>query len=389
MSAIAASTRMAPEDWRPLVSVVVPVRNEAISIEACLERLVAQDYPNECIEILVVDGCSEDATRTIVERFRARHPGVALRLLENHQRTVSPAMNVGIRAARGEVIVRMDGHAVPASDYLRACVRALARSGAANVGGVVVAKGATPLGEAVALATQHPIGAGDARYRIGGRAGYVDTVPYGAFRREVFELVGLFDESLVRNQDYEINARIRAAGGRIYFDPAIWFTYTPRGDVVALSSQYFQYGWWKVETVRRHPRSLRSRQLVPPTLLVFLLSTALAAPFWAPAPSLLVLALVLYLSIVGVVSYRIARPPASPLQVLVALVALHLSWSLGFLCNAVSRGSYPFRAGPPVVPHLVTDVCSSAGTNARRRHAFDRYHRDPWKRDSRTGGVGE
>ena len=377
------------QDWLPLVSVVVPVRNEAASIEACLERLLQQDYPREHVEILVVDGCSEDATRDVVEQVRARHPEASLQLLHNPRRTVPPALNLGIRAARGDVIVRMDGHALPNHDYLRACVTALKRSGAANVGGVVVAKGATRFGEAVALATQHPLGAGDAKHRIGGRAGDVDTVPFGAFRRDVFVRVGLFDESLVRNQDYEFNVRLRAAGQRIHFDPAIRFTYTPRGDIAALWSQYFQYGWWKVETVRRHPHSLRVRQMAPPALLAGFLITASAATFWTPALVALLLGFSAYLITMGAASSRVARPPIAVFQVLIAFAVVHFSWSFGFLLNIVTRGTYPFRSGPPTVPRIAEADPTAACTDApRRRHRSD-YHRGLSHGNPRTGGPGE
>jgi succinoglycan biosynthesis protein ExoA len=336
----------------PRVSVVLPIRNEADHIEACLERLLAQDYPRDRLEILVVDGRSDDGTTEVVERVRARHPEAALRLLDNPRRTVPPALNIGIRAARGDVIVRMDGHAVPAEGYLKACVAALARSGAANVGGVVVASGATPFGEAVALATQHPLGAGDAKHRIGGAAGDVDTVPFGAFRREVFERVGLFDESLVRNQDYEFNVRIRAAGERVHFDPAIRFAYTPRGSVRALWSQYFQYGWWKVETVRRHPTSLRWRQAVPPAFVLGLIVLLLATPWSALAGVGLLGSLAAYLGAIAVAARRVARPPATVGGVLLAFVLIHFGFSLGFLLNVASRGTYPYRARPPEVPRF-------------------------------------
>jgi succinoglycan biosynthesis protein ExoA len=336
----------------PRVSVVLPIRNEADHIEACLERLLRQDYPHDLLEILVIDGASDDGTREVVERVRANHPDADLRLLDNPERTVPPALNIGIRAARGAVIVRMDGHAVPAGDYVSACVAALARSGAANVGGVVVAEGATAFGQAVALATQHPLGAGDAKHRIGGAAGDVDTVPFGAFRREVFEKVGLFDESLVRNQDYEFNVRIRAAGERVHFDPRIRFAYTPRGSVRALWSQYLQYGWWKVETVRRHPASLRWRQAVPPAFVLFLLVALLAAPWSGLAAGALVAAVTVYLGTLGAVAVRVARPPATPPKVLLAFVVLHFAFSFGFLLNVMSGGTYPYRARPARVPRL-------------------------------------
>jgi succinoglycan biosynthesis protein ExoA len=336
----------------PRVSVVLPIRNEADHIEACLERLLRQAYPRDRLEVVVVDGASDDGTREVVERVRANHPDADLRLLDNPQRTVPPALNIGIRAARGDVIVRMDGHAVPAPDYVAACVAALARSGAANVGGVVEAEGATPFGQAVALATQHPLGAGDAKHRIGGAAGDVDTVPFGAFRRDVFEKVGLFDESLVRNQDYEFNVRIRAAGERVHFDPRIRFAYTPRGSVRALWSQYLQYGWWKVETVRRHPDSLRWRQAVPPVFVLGLLLVAFAAPWSGLAAGALAAAVAVYLGTIGAVALRVARPPATPAAVLLAFAVIHFGFSIGFLLNVVSRGTFPYRARPPRVPRV-------------------------------------
>lgn len=338
--------------WQPLVSVVVPVRNEEQHIEACLERLLAQDYPRERLEILVVDGRSSDRTRAIVKTVAAHHPDASVRLLDNPERTVPHAMNTGIRAARGAVIVRMDGHSIPTPDYVALSIAALERSGAANVGGVFEAKGATPFGEAVAVATENSIGAGDARYRIGGVPGNVDTVPYGAFRREVFERIGLFDESLTRNQDYELNVRIRGAGERVYFDPAIRCTYTPRGTVRSLWSQYFQYGWWKVETIRRHPGSLRWRQLVPPAFVAVVLLLAIASPWSAIAATLLAATLAVYLLTLTVVARRIAPPRATVGRVLVAFLVLHFAWSVGFLLNVVSLGRYPYRATPPRVPPL-------------------------------------
>ena len=352
LEATPASHDSAPSKWLPRVSVVLPIHNEARHIEACLERLIAQDYPRERLEILLVDGRSEDGTRDVLQRVQVRHPDVDLRLLDNPQRTVSHAMNVGIQAAHGEVIVRMDGHALPTDDYVSRCVAALEHSGAANAGGVFEAKGGTPFGEAVAVATEHPIGAGDAKYRIGGSAGDVDTVPYGAFRREVFETVGLYDESLVRNQDYELNVRIRATGERIYFDPAIRCTYTPRGTVRALWSQYFQYGWWKVETIRRHPSSLRWRQLVPPTFVAGVLALGLTAPWWPLGALAFWLAIGTYLIAVLAVSLRVARLRAAPMHVLVAIVVLHGAWSSGFLLNLSTIGRFPYRAGTPAVPRL-------------------------------------
>ena len=338
--------------WAPHVSMILPVRNEANHIEACLGRLLEQDYPRHLSEILVVDGCSDDDTADVVRRIQERHPEVSLRLLRNPLHTVPPALNLGIRAATGDVVIRVDGHTVPHVDYVSRCVAALAESGAANVGGVIEPRGATSFGRAVALATQHPLGAGDARYRIGGAAGDVDTVPFGAFRRDIFERVGLFDESMVRNQDYEFNVRIRDAGERIYLDPMIRATYSPRDTVKDLWSQYFQYGWWRVETWKRHPDSLRWRQAVPAIAASFFVLLTLIAP-WSPiATALLGVATAVYLAAVSLISWRIARLSASVGRVVLAFVTIHFAYGFGFLANVISGGRFPFRAQPAHVPRL-------------------------------------
>ena len=336
----------------PFVSVVLPIRNEAAHIEACLERLLDQDYPRDRMEILVVDGRSEDGTREIVREVQARHPSADVRLVDNPERIVPPAMNLGIQSARFDIIVRMDGHSVPAGDYVSACVRALQRSGAANVGGVIEPVGATRFGRAVATATGHRLGAGDARYRIGGEPGDVDHVAFGSFRREAFAVVGLFDESLVRNQDDEMNMRLRAAGLRVYLDPAIRVQYTPRGTVRGLWSQYFQYGWWRIETMKRHPQSVRWRQLLPPAVTAAFLGAALLAPFWSLAAFGLALAALTYGVLVSTVALRVARPQRDAGLVALAFVVMHFGYGFGFLCHALTWGRYPYRARPPRVPRL-------------------------------------
>jgi len=351
-------------DALPFVSVVLPVRNEGRHIDTCIERLLEQDYPLDRMEIVVVDGDSNDDTRERLAALQARHPDARLRVLENPDRIVPHALNIAIRAAAGEVIVRMDGHSVPDRDYVRLCVRALAETGAANVGGVVEPVGTTPFGRAVALATQHRLGVGDAKYRTGGAPGFVDTVQFGAFRRDVFDKVGLFDESMVRNQDYELNVRIRNTGERIYLDPAIRFTYTPRGTPKALWRQYFQYGWWRVETVRRHPRSIRLRQLVPPAFVSLLLTLGLIAP-WSAVAAVAFAALALTYGVtIAWVAIRMARKhhSAPPSTVALAFVILHFSWSTGFLMNLLTGGRIPYRALPPRVPALGDDPPAPFGS---------------------------
>jgi succinoglycan biosynthesis protein ExoA len=336
----------------PFVSVVLPIRDEEHHIAACIGRLVAQDYPDDRMEIIVVDGRSTDGTRERLRELQATTPRVPIHVLDNPAGMVSPALNIGIRAARGDVIVRMDGHTVPPCDYVSRCVAALHETGAANAGGVVEPEGLSHLGEAVAAASSHPLGVGDARYRTGGSAGFVDTVPFGTFRRTVFERIGLYDESMVRNQDYELNVRIRAAGERIYLDPAIRCTYTPRSDVRSLWSQYFQYGWWKVETIRRHPRSLRWRQAVAPAFVFLLVVLGVAAPCFLLAALAWSIMVATYAAAVVTVSLRLASEHRPARLIGLAFVIMHIAWGLGFLLNLLSGGRYPYRAAPPTIPRL-------------------------------------
>lgn len=355
----------------PFVTVIVPVRNEERHIEACLERILAQDYPRERLEAIVVDGASDDATREVVRRVAERAGPGRVRLLDNPDRIVPTALNLGIRAAHGTIVVRMDGHTVPAHDYVRRCVEALERSGAANVGGPMVPRGDTPFGEAVARAQSHPLGVGDAKFHLDPKhhdaAGvWVDTVYLGAFRREIFGSAGLFDESMVRNQDYEMNVRIRKAGGRILLDPAIRSTYTPRGTPRGLWRQYFQYGWWRVETIRRHPGSARWRQLLPPAFALSLTATALALPLTRAAVPALAFLAVPYALVVGAASWPLARRDglAPAARFALAVVTMHLGYGFGFALSLLSAGRFPFRARPPAVPALASPQAAPRPTVA-------------------------
>ena len=327
------------------MSIVLPIRNEEAYIRSCLERLLEQDYPVDLLEILVVDGSSTDGTREVVRSIMREHPDRSIQLLENPKRIVPTALNIGILRARGDVIVRMDGHTVPAQDYVSACVRALRASGAANVGGRIQPRGSTEFGRAVAAAQAHPAGAGDAKFHFATTPEYVDTVYMGAFRKHIFDRAGLFDEAMVRNQDYEMNVRIRKAGERVYLDPSIRSTYTPRGTPRALWRQYFEYGWWRVETLRRHPRSLRWRQLLPAVFVAALVAFSLAAPFTAVGRGLLTLQLIVYTAFLVIATLH-ARPDleerrASPWHFPLAIALMHLSWGAGFLLNAASGGRVP------------------------------------------------
>lgn len=263
-----------PVAW-PTVSVIIPIYNEASYIGQCLASIVTQDYPSARMEIWVVDGGSSDGSRQEVAAYCARDPRI--RLLNNPQKHVSYALNIGIRHARGAYILRVDGHCILEPDYVRNCVWTLLSTGVANVGGPQRAIGANPAGAALALATSSPFGVGDARYRLPRQVSEpVDTVYLGAFPAHLLRQVGGYHPALVRNQDYELNYRLRQAGGTILLNPQIRSWYYGRSSWGAIFRQYFQYGYWKVYMLRLHPRSLRWRQLAAPALIAALLGGGLA-----------------------------------------------------------------------------------------------------------------
>ncbi len=258
------------------VSVIVPMRNERSNVDPFVSDLAAQDFDGD-LEVLVADGASEDGS---IERLRAaaRDAGLPLQVIDNAAGWVSPGLNACIRAARGDLIVRLDCHSRYPHDYLRRCAEVSEQTGAWNVGGRLVPTGTSTIERAVACAMDSPFGGIGWTRLSGDDLVETDTVTFGAFRREVFERVGLFDESLVRNQDDEFNMRLRAAGGTIVLDPAITVAYRPRGSLGGVWRQYFEYGLWKVPVMIKHRRIATLRGVVP---LVFVAGTGgllVAAP---------------------------------------------------------------------------------------------------------------
>ena len=262
---------MATKDAVPFVSIIMPVYNEAAFIEEGLNCLLAQDYPNRAMEILVVDGMSNDNTRDIVRQFISRIPQVPIRLLDNPSRIVPTALNLGLQQAKGDVIVRVDGHTLIAVDYISKSIEALKRSGAECVGGLMSPVGIGWIGETIALAHNLRFGLGGGVFHRAAQETEADTVYMGVFRREVFEKAGLFDEDLIRNQDIELNGRIRKSGGRIVLSPLVKSTYFCRTSLAALGKQNFMNGLWLLPTIQKCPGSLSIRHFVPLAFISFLL----------------------------------------------------------------------------------------------------------------------
>ena len=254
----------------PFISVILPVRNEEKYIEACVASIFAQDYPAEQMEVLFVDGRSEDSTVALLHEMQKAHPQIVV--LDNPNRTVPYAMNIGIRESRGEVIVRLDAHAEYPADYVRLSVETLLSRDCDNAGGVFETRGRGFMGEAIAEMLRTPLGVGNATYRLTTEDGYVDTVPFGCFRRALFERIGGFDERMTRNQDNEINFRIRKNGGKIYLNHNIRVLYYCRDTMRGIMKMGFMNGKWNVITMALVPGSMGVRHFVP---LAFVLSTIL------------------------------------------------------------------------------------------------------------------
>ncbi len=316
----------------PTLSVVMPVRNDAAHLDAAVTAVLAQDYPVPFDVVLGV-GPSHDGTEAVARRLAEQHP--AVRVVENTSGSTSAGLNAAIAAATGEVVARVDSHSELSPGYLRRAVETLRATGADNVGGVQDATGATTFERAVAAAMTSRFGVGNARFHYGGEPGPTDTVYLGVFTREALERVGGFDESLVRNQDYELNWRLRDSGGVVWFDPALRVTYRPRGSLRALARQYFEYGQWKREMLRRHPRSLRARQAIAPLTVVANVAGLLVG-LTVDRRALVVPALYVGATVAAsVVADRDLDAPARARLPLV-FATMHHAWGAGFLRGPIT-----------------------------------------------------
>jgi succinoglycan biosynthesis protein ExoA len=315
----------------PFVSVLIPVRDEGRHLAACLDGVLAQDYPRERMEVIVADGMSTDETRDILNSYAARDRRLCL--IDNLRGIVSTGLNAALARSRGEVIVRMDAHTEYAPDYIRQCVAVLAKTGASNVGGPARTKAETYVQRAIAAAYHSRFASGGARFHNVAYEGPVDTVTYGCWPRAVFARVGLFDEELIRNQDDEHNLRLTRAGARVWQSPRIRSWYRPRGSLAALFRQYAQYGYWKVWVIRKHKLPASVRHLVPAAFVAAIALLTLAAPFWQPALWAWIALLRCYLLAIVIASLLTCRNAAwDLLPILPAVFACyHVGYGCGFL----------------------------------------------------------
>jgi glycosyltransferase involved in cell wall biosynthesis len=276
----------------PLVSIVIPCRNEREHIEGCIRSVLRQECPPEGFEVIVADGMSDDGTREILARLVQEDS--RLQVIDNPRRIVPTALNLAIRRARGAWIVRLDAHSEYPPDYLKLCIETGERTRADNVGGafVTLSRKETFMGRIVQALTTHWFGVGNAGFRVGAEEGAADTVPYGCYRRRVFERMGWFDERLVRNQDYEFNRRLAKAGGRIWFNSRIKILYYNQADFTGLLRQAFITGEWNVYMWYVAPYSFAWRHAIPLAFVSTLILMASCSFLWRRA-AFIVLAAIL------------------------------------------------------------------------------------------------
>ena len=334
----------AQQEW-PAVSVIMPVRDEERHLREAVARVLGQVYPGE-LEIVLAVGPSRDRTSEIAAELAERNSQV--RIVPNPAGHTPHGLNAAVAAARYGIVVRVDGHGLLSPGYVRRAVELLAETGAANVGGIMQAEGETDFERAVARAMTSPFGIGGARFHLGGKAGPADTVYLGVFRRDVLERLGGYDEHFLRAQDWELNYRIRQAGGIVWFSPDLVVTYRPRRALGALARQFFRAGQWRREVVRRHPDSASPRYLAAPLVTAAVgagtlagLAAVAGAPGWLALGGLVPAAYTAGVVVAALVDGR-GLPQSSRAWLPIVLAAMHLSWGSGFVVG-------PKRSAPEPV----------------------------------------
>jgi len=313
------------------VSVIMTVLNERRHVEAAVRAVLEQDYRGP-MELVLALGPSEDGTDEVVGALAAEDSRI--RTVENPKAATPAGLNLALREATYDVIVRVDGHSVLPPGYVSTAVSVLAETGADNVGGLMAAAGVEPLERAVAVAMNSWLGVGGARFHLGGEAGPVDTVYLGAFRRSALDRVQGYDESLHRAQDWELNYRIRRSGGTVWFTPRMRVTYRPRGDLRSLARQYFRTGQWRRRVVRQHTDTVSLRYLAPPAAVLGFVG-GLAAGVAGFTPALVLPGGYTVLVTLGSVVTGRGHSLSTRVRLPVVYVTMHGSWGLGFL---FSRG---------------------------------------------------
>jgi succinoglycan biosynthesis protein ExoA len=313
---------------RPTVTVIMPIRNEAAFISKSLSAVLNQQFPADDMEILIADGMSDDNTLAIIRQLPGHE---RVRIIPNPGRIQAIGLNLAIQEALGTYVIRVDGHTLIAQDYVQQCIRALEETGAANVGGPMNPVGLTPMGRAIAAAGKSAF-AVPSTFHISMAAAYTDTVYMGAWPRAVLQQLGGYNEQLAVNEDYELNYRIRQAGGKIYFSPDIRSEYIGRQTLRSLAHQYFRYGSSKIKVLQEHPHSLRPRQIIAPVFVLGLVVGLCVAPFHRLFGRLWLAGIAAYTALNLLFSARAALRAGADVMVRIPLVfpIIHIAWGIGF-----------------------------------------------------------
>ena len=310
------------------VSVILPVLNEAEYLEDALAPILGQEFNGE-LEVILAIGPSKDRTMEIAKKISERDPRVII--VENPSGRTAAGLNLALAASRFPIIVRVDGHSEIPKNYVSTAVDVLNKTGAVNVGGMMAAQGRGLFERAVAAAMRSSLGVGPAKFHTGGNAGEVDTVYLGSFKREALIAIGGFDEKFTRAQDWELNYRLRANGGKIYFDPRMAVTYRPRRSLTALAKQYFEYGRWRRAVSRTHVDTLNLRYLTPPFTLIVSLISIVGSIF----NLILIVPFMIYLGFIFIASIFLGRG-FEKLILPSVLLTMQMSWAFGFLTSPKS-----------------------------------------------------
>ena len=334
----------------PSVTVIVPCFNEQATIQRLLEALLNQTYSHEKMDVIISDGKSTDHTRSIISTFKSRHPNLKLTVIDNPGGTIPSALNEALDQAHGEIIIRLDAHSVPFPDYIERSVLAHQERLGDNIGGVwqIEASEDSWIARSIAAAAAHPFGAGDAHYRLTPSPRFVDTVPFGSFRKELIRRIGRFDETLRTNEDYEFNARLRLAGGKVWLDPSIRSIYYSRSRFHQLARQYARYGFWKWRMLQRYPSTLRWRQALPPIFALSLVFLSVLSLWLIPFRYAFVVFTGAYFLILGLAGLNLAIHHKKAYLLIgftLAIVIMHTAWGFGFLWSMIASRLHTSKNG--------------------------------------------
>ena len=327
------------------VSVVMPIRNEERYIQRSLTSVLEQDYPCNQIEIIIADGLSEDSSLDIVNKIATKHKNIII--VSNPKKIMPSGANRAIKKASGDVIVLLGGHTVIRSNYITECIETLNRTGADCVGGYMETIGETLIAQSIAYAQSHPFGIGNVSFRTGSKKEeLVDTVAFGAYKKEVFDNIGYFDEELVRHQDYEFNLRLRESGGKIVYSPKIESVYFSRATIRKLSNQYFEYGYWKARVFLQNTNAFKRRHFAPALFSLFIVFGGVFSIFFPQLLNFYFGILVLYFFISFVSALLTAQKnkvcksfPIIPL----AFLIIHVGYGIGFWIGLIRWGIFPIK----------------------------------------------